>query len=298
CACTLAFSYDSDVLTLEKVVPSEEFGGNFAFGERAVWISNGDVKADGVFLTLRFRIGVYVEYKDYSIGVFYNKGDICNYNEEDVDFEVRSGKVTVLKTEEKETAPAVTDVVSYDSGAISEPDDPITDEPAVTERTGTVSEPADSDIDNGDGTEKAEPASTSAAEILGRAEEEIRKAVEYSLEKSGTDSLSSISGDRKEGFVKEVLKELGLSEADLDPDISVGELFDAIAGTISGSDSAAPATDEKGTSGDDTDRVADPEKENDNGNGMIWIIAAVIVVIAAVSIAAAVGYNRSKKSKK
>ena len=134
CSFTLAFTYDPDVLTLESVKPSDEIGGNFAFGKRAVWIASGDVKADGVFLTLRFKIDHYVEAKDYSVGVVYNKGDICNYNEDDVDFETVSGRITVERLESFPVEDSETSApVEVTSGETGEEDDDTTSDAAASD---------------------------------------------------------------------------------------------------------------------------------------------------------------------
>ena len=115
-AYTLAFTYDPEVLTLEDVKSADDIGGNFTFKERAVWVSSGNVDTGGVFLTLHFKVAPYVEEKDYQISVLYNKGDICNYNEEDVDFEVKPGFITVKKESSSEDS----DTTKETSGIVSD----------------------------------------------------------------------------------------------------------------------------------------------------------------------------------
>ncbi len=95
CSYSLTVSYDSTVLRLDGITPNDEVGGNFAFTKKAVWYNSKDVTFSGTFLTLEFTILDGAEDGDTTVSVSYNSGDICNYNEDDVNFTVTPGKITV-----------------------------------------------------------------------------------------------------------------------------------------------------------------------------------------------------------
>ena len=95
CAFTLSFEYDSDVLTLESVARSESLGGQFTYAKKAVWFALGDYKEDGDILSLTFRVSPKSKSGEYSVSVPIKNGDVCNFNEEIVDFTVVAGSVKV-----------------------------------------------------------------------------------------------------------------------------------------------------------------------------------------------------------
>ena len=96
CAFTLAFEYDTNVLTLDSAAPSPSLGGQFNFGTKAAWISFSDYEKDGEILTLYFTVNAGASSGAASpVSVVYGSGDICNFNEDDVDFAVVPGTVTV-----------------------------------------------------------------------------------------------------------------------------------------------------------------------------------------------------------
>jgi len=96
CSFALSFDYDADSLTLEEVTRSDSLGGQFNFAKRAVWIAFGDYKKDGEILTLTFRVSDSAKSgSEYPVSVSYASGDICNFNEDDVDFTVVAGSIKV-----------------------------------------------------------------------------------------------------------------------------------------------------------------------------------------------------------
>ncbi len=96
CAFTLSFEYDADALTLESVARSDSLGGQFTYAKKAVWFALGDYKKDGDILSLTFRVSPDAKSgTEYSVSIPIKDGDVCNFNEENVDFTVVSGSVKV-----------------------------------------------------------------------------------------------------------------------------------------------------------------------------------------------------------
>ena len=93
-ALTLAFSYDTAKLSLDDVTLNEDlFGGQLTYAEKAVWLASGDTDADGTMLTLTVTAEPDAA-GSTEISVSYLPGDICNYDEEDIDFTVIPGEVS------------------------------------------------------------------------------------------------------------------------------------------------------------------------------------------------------------
>ena len=95
CTYAFTFTFDSTVMTLEDVIPSEEFGGSFNFSSRAVWFNTRDVSENGLLLTLRFKVRENSPLCDNEIKVVYNSDDICNYEEQNVFLYVKPGILTI-----------------------------------------------------------------------------------------------------------------------------------------------------------------------------------------------------------
>ncbi len=98
-AYSLKIDYDTERLCLDSVTQSENMGGEFAYVQKAVWFSLSDSSFCGEFLTLNFKVPENAPAGDAFVSVSYNSGDICNLREEDIDFSVITGKITILKTE-------------------------------------------------------------------------------------------------------------------------------------------------------------------------------------------------------
>ena len=94
---SLGFEYDNSVLSLENVEISENLGGQFAYGKKAVWFGDADTSYTGKILTLKFKVLDSAAEGDTTVKVVYSPGDISNYDEEDVDFDTSPGVVTVKK---------------------------------------------------------------------------------------------------------------------------------------------------------------------------------------------------------
>lgn len=91
----LGFDYDTKNMTLVDVAINEDLGGQFTYSKKAVWLNSKDTKYTGEILTLTFKIlDTAVQGESY-INIVYNTGDISNYDEEDVYFEIAKGNVNV-----------------------------------------------------------------------------------------------------------------------------------------------------------------------------------------------------------
>ena len=93
---SLAFDYDASKLNLTSVELADGIGGQFAYGKKAVWLNSKDLKTNGNYLVATFEVLEDATAGDARVAVTYNKGEISNYNEDDVDFELVSGKITVM----------------------------------------------------------------------------------------------------------------------------------------------------------------------------------------------------------
>lgn len=93
-AFVLGIEYDET--RLEKVKFSHTgLQGLWALSENAVWVGNEDDDYEGLFLKLTFQVLEDAPAGEAAVSVTYDEGGICNYNEENVDFTVVSGGVTV-----------------------------------------------------------------------------------------------------------------------------------------------------------------------------------------------------------
>ncbi len=124
-AATLTFVYDNEALKLDEVVTGADFDASTTMAEKFVWLAKNDVKANGTFVTLKFTVLKGVDGESTPVSVTYAEGDICNYNEEDVNFQVVAGKVIFGAEPVPETTAPVTEPVT-------EPETEPATEPATT----------------------------------------------------------------------------------------------------------------------------------------------------------------------
>ena len=96
---SLGFDYDATRLTLTSVSINSSLGGQFTYSKKAVWLNSTDTSYNGEILTLTFSVLQNAALGDASVAVTYNSGDISNYNEEDVNFTLVSGKITIKNSE-------------------------------------------------------------------------------------------------------------------------------------------------------------------------------------------------------
>lgn len=95
---TMRVDYDSTKLTLKDVTPATALGGTFLYTESThsvTWQAGSDTTYSGVAFTLHFTVLDSIQSGDAAVSVSYTKGNICNYDEEDVDFSVVAGAVSV-----------------------------------------------------------------------------------------------------------------------------------------------------------------------------------------------------------
>lgn len=92
---SLGFDYDTSRLSLESVEKSYNMPGQFQYSKKAVWLNSIDTTYNGEALTLTFSVLDDAAQGDAFVAVTYNSGDISNYNEEDIDFDLVAGKVTI-----------------------------------------------------------------------------------------------------------------------------------------------------------------------------------------------------------
>ena len=93
---SFGIEYDADVLTLDSVTINPAIGGQFTYAKKAVWLNSSDSIFTGTVLTLHFTAPENAPLGDTAVSVSYNSGDIGNYEEEDVDFTIHGGTVTVI----------------------------------------------------------------------------------------------------------------------------------------------------------------------------------------------------------
>ena len=96
-------TFDPNALTLNDVTYNSEFGGSgtkpnpMGNPVQIMWY-NGDENSEGdmVFVTLTFSVPESASAGDTDITVTYTTGGICNWDEEDIEFYIVNGKITIL----------------------------------------------------------------------------------------------------------------------------------------------------------------------------------------------------------
>lgn len=92
---TLGFSYDTSRMTLLGVTPTANLGGQFVYAKKAVWLNGTDSKINGDILNLSFKVAPSAKSGETQVTVTYSPGDISNYSEQNVNFKVLPGSVTI-----------------------------------------------------------------------------------------------------------------------------------------------------------------------------------------------------------
>ncbi len=95
-AMVLEIEYDTSRLSLESVEKYSELVGMFEYTKKAVWVYSGDTTYDGTIFTINFKVLDSAKIGNAEITILYEEGDICNYNEQTVDFDIVSGGITVV----------------------------------------------------------------------------------------------------------------------------------------------------------------------------------------------------------
>ena len=91
---SLGINYDSKKLTLQEVKVSSKLGGQFVYRKKAVWLNNKDTTYNGEIMTLKFLVAKSASGKA-NVKLTYSPGDISNYNEQNVNFSIESGTITI-----------------------------------------------------------------------------------------------------------------------------------------------------------------------------------------------------------
>lgn len=100
CAFNLGIDYDTEKLVLNQVELGAGLSGTFNYKKTAVFSGGADFDMDQTILKLHFTANQNAARNAYvSVTYSYENGDISNYDEEDVYFEVLPGKVTFNGTE-------------------------------------------------------------------------------------------------------------------------------------------------------------------------------------------------------
>ena len=86
--------YDKTAMTLVSASQSSAIGGQLYLSQRLIWIGTEDFEGNGILFTLKFTVSDDAS-GTYAVSLRYEKGDVCNYNEEEVDFQIVPGSVKV-----------------------------------------------------------------------------------------------------------------------------------------------------------------------------------------------------------
>lgn len=105
CSFILGLKYDTSRLEFESATLDGEVGGFFESNKRLVWVTDKDTDYNGKYLTLNFTVLKSAQAGKADVTVTYSDGDICNYNEEDVTFDVVPGVINIEKGGDPSLAP-------------------------------------------------------------------------------------------------------------------------------------------------------------------------------------------------
>ena len=96
----MKIDYDETRLTLADATIGEKFSSGAYTNINLPYVTfvrAGDVKGDEILLVLSFAVKEEAKAGDAYVTILYEEGDITNYDEEDVNFEVVPGAVTVAR---------------------------------------------------------------------------------------------------------------------------------------------------------------------------------------------------------
>lgn len=94
---SFGINYDSKKLTLQEVKASSKLGGQFVYGKKAVWLNSKDTTYNGEIMTLKFVVAKSAS-GTAKVKLTYSPGDISNYNEQDVNFSIEPGTITIASS--------------------------------------------------------------------------------------------------------------------------------------------------------------------------------------------------------
>ena len=76
---------------------SSKLGGQFVYGKKAVWLNSKDTTYNGEIMTLKFVVAKSAS-GSAKVKLTYSAGDISNYNEQDVNFSIEPGTITIASS--------------------------------------------------------------------------------------------------------------------------------------------------------------------------------------------------------
>lgn len=93
---TLGVQYDSESLRFDGFsYENTGLSGSFEAGGKIVWLNTTDSDYNGEIFTLEFTVLDTAAPGQTAVTVTYEKGDICNFDMEDIDFAVSAGSVNI-----------------------------------------------------------------------------------------------------------------------------------------------------------------------------------------------------------
>ena len=115
---SLALTYDETRLSLVSLEHGSLTSSEFwtVNGARATWLASSDVNFNGVILTANFTVLDDAPLGDAAVTISYQPGDIGNYNEEEINFEVAAGGVTVICNHEWDDGVVTTEPTCTEDG--------------------------------------------------------------------------------------------------------------------------------------------------------------------------------------
>ncbi len=100
-AFTITVDYDETVLELKEINHSGISSGTWMISDDNIsWFSFGDSKYNGKFATAVFKIKEDAPSGKSDVSISYRKGNICNFDEQIVDFKVQKGCITIKNSKE------------------------------------------------------------------------------------------------------------------------------------------------------------------------------------------------------
>ena len=115
---SLTLTYDETRLSLVSLEHGSLTSSEFwtVNGARATWLASSDVNFNGVILTANFTVLDDAPLGDAAVTISYQPGDIGNYNEEEINFEVAAGGVTVICAHEWDDGVVTTEPTCTEEG--------------------------------------------------------------------------------------------------------------------------------------------------------------------------------------
>lgn len=155
-AMILGIEYDDNAL--EFIGPEDAGFKGWRYSERLVWLGGGDDAYNGTIVKLKFKVIDSAQNGLSEVKISFDSGDICNYDEEIIDFAVVSGGVEIKGGQE---APSDTQPPkATESKPVSETAEPTAETPKPDDST----ESTTADKTGGNTAQKAEAVTDKTAQ--------------------------------------------------------------------------------------------------------------------------------------